>query len=285
MGYTTNPRVVLTADHKTIFVGTEAVKNRAFLTLQRPIQFGRVVDMESLEIFVSHLFYYELKAWPTQLIVLVHSSFNKKKELADILFNKLGVKQLQYQLSGIVPLLKHGSQTAISLDATDSGLETFALYNGQVFEQSVTWNDVGARRLSELLGPKVQFVPTSESDMMLLQEHFSGQRNELKMTDQMRNELVVQNVQFEGLLRTIAELPIISRGIAAKHLVLSGQLAKLDVFKQRLTKFIQEAKTQYSFQFQELGDCGYEHLSALDQDYLWVTKEKCAEAFRPEPVM
>ena len=94
VGYTTNPRVVLTADHKTIFVGTEAVKNRAFLTLQRPIQFGRVVDMESLEIFVSHLFYYELKAWPTQLIVLVHSSFNKKRELAEILFNKLGVKQL-----------------------------------------------------------------------------------------------------------------------------------------------------------------------------------------------
>ena len=33
VGYTTNPRVVLTSDHKTIFVGTEAMKNRAFLTL------------------------------------------------------------------------------------------------------------------------------------------------------------------------------------------------------------------------------------------------------------
>ena len=45
----------------------------------------------------------------------------------------------------------------------------------------------------------------------------------------------------------MAELPIISRGIAAKHLVLSGQLSKLDQFKRSLTKFIQEAKTQYSF--------------------------------------
>ena len=72
VGYTTNPRVLCTAEQKTVFIGAEALKNRAYLTLQHPLVCHQVVDAELLEVFLSHLFLYEMRQYFDDIIVLVH---------------------------------------------------------------------------------------------------------------------------------------------------------------------------------------------------------------------
>ncbi|CAL6056341.1 Actin [Hexamita inflata] len=267
IGHTTQPRALLNVDAKRLFIGQEALKNRAFITIQRPIQFNRVVDSEALVVFLRHILYFELKQLPDHLVILVHASFTGHAALQQTL-KDLKIKRVQFALPGMLPLLRNSSPVAISLDVSDSGCETFAVYNGTILQESLLTTDFAGRLLSERLLQSSGAVCNSESDFLHLQEHFYGLKNDYKIQNS-----AVQNLAEEFLvqqiIKTILAVPLASRARAAKNLVISGGITKIEGFEAIIIKKMQEAKAPYTLNFVK-GDGELKKVEQMFEKGTWI---------------
>ena len=121
--------------------------------------------------------------------------------------------------------------------------------------------------LTQELITKSQLPNSSENDFSFCQEHFYGQRNDLKISDQQKQQLL-QLLDVTHLIKSLSTVPLVSQGRAAKHVVLCGGVAKMEGCREVLLKKLQEMRTPFTFEFAEAE--GFEvAVEQLKPEHFW----------------
>ena len=117
------------------------------------------------------------------------------------------------------------------------------------------------------MASKLLFQANSENDFTFIQEHLYGQRNDFKVQDSTKAQ-VLQALNGDVVLQCATTLPPVSQGKALKNILLAGGLSKLEGYKEALLKKRQELRTPFSFEFAEAD--GYEVGAELfGQEKFW----------------
>ena len=98
-----------------IFVGEEALNKGGTLQLSRPISKGEIKDYSTMELIWKHIFYNELLTeTKTHSVIVTEAPFapsDNKKQMAEVLFDKLGVESLYIINTSSLALYANGKTT------------------------------------------------------------------------------------------------------------------------------------------------------------------------------
>ncbi|EGG20683.1 actin [Cavenderia fasciculata] len=106
---------------KEFYVGEEAVRKRGILRgVSRPIEKGMVVNWESMEKMMHHIFYQELRVSPDEHPLLITETPNTQKvnrdKMLQILFETLETPLLSIQNPSLLTLHAHNLTSGVVLD-------------------------------------------------------------------------------------------------------------------------------------------------------------------------
>ena len=106
-----------------IFVGEEALNKGGTLQLSRPISKGEIKDYSTMELIWKHIFYNELLTeTKTHSVIVTEAPFapsDNKKQMAEVLFDKLGVESLYIINTSSLALYANGKVDTGGKDLTD----------------------------------------------------------------------------------------------------------------------------------------------------------------------
>ena len=163
-----------------IFVGEEALSKEGTLQLIHPIQMGKIVDYDSVELIWKHIFYNELLAEPKKHSVIVteapFADYNNRKKMAQILFDNLGVEKLYITNNSTLALFANGKTTGTVVDIGYGTTSFVPIYEGFALNHAVSNIDIGGKDLTDFF-------------CQIIGEHKPNRKYEEKSDKQMINDL------------------------------------------------------------------------------------------------
>ena len=136
-----------------IFVGEEALNKGGTLQLSRPISKGEIKDYSTMELIWKHIFYNELLTeTKTHSVIVTEAPFapsDNKKQMAEVLFDKLGVESLYIINTSSLALYANGKTTGTVVDIGYQTTSFVPIYEGFVLNHAVTKVDTGGKDLTD----------------------------------------------------------------------------------------------------------------------------------------
>jgi len=165
------------ADQMDIFVGEEALSKGGILKNYYPIRNGILREQDKMREIWKHIFYNELiaetKSHPVVLSEAPFAEYSNKKEMAEILFEKLNVEQLYITNSSTLALYANGKTTGVVIDIGYQTTSFVPIYEGLVLNHAVSKVDMGGEDLTEYLCQLIgqnkdnpKYTTTSEKAMI-----------------------------------------------------------------------------------------------------------------------
>ena len=136
-----------------IFVGEEALNKGGTLQLSRPISEGEIKDFSTMELIWKHIFYNELLTeTKTHSVIVTEAPFcptDNKRQMAEVLFDKLGVESLYIINTSSLALYANGKTTGTVVDIGYQTTSFVPIYEGFVLHHAVTKVDTGGKDLTD----------------------------------------------------------------------------------------------------------------------------------------
>ena len=136
-----------------IFVGEEALNKGGILQLCRPITKGEITDYKTIELIWKHIFYNELLTETKTHSVIVteapFAAYENKKNMAEILFEHLGVESLYITNTSTLSLFANGKTTGTVVDIGYQTTSFVPIYEGFILNHAVTKVDTGGKDLTD----------------------------------------------------------------------------------------------------------------------------------------
>ena len=136
-----------------IFVGEEALNKGGTLQLSRPITKGEIKDFSTMELIWKHIFFNELLTeTKTHSVIVTEAPFapsDNKKQMAEVLFDKLGVESLYIINTSSLALYANGKTTGTVVDIGYQTTSFVPIYEGFVLNHAVTKVDTGGKDLTD----------------------------------------------------------------------------------------------------------------------------------------
>ena len=183
---TSNTGVVEEEDDKNneqidIFVGEEALNKGGILQLCRPITKGEITDMKTMELIWKHIFYNELLTeTKTHSVIVTEAPFAKyenKKNMAEALFEHLGVESLYITNTSTLSLYANGKTTGTVVDIGYQTTSFVPIYEGFILNHAVTHVDTGGKDLTDYF---CQIIGQRQGNDKFTNEGQKSMINELK---------------------------------------------------------------------------------------------------------
>ena len=183
---TSNTGVVEEEDDKNneqidIFVGEEALNKGGILQLCRPITKGEITDMRTMELIWKHIFYNELLTeTKTHSVIVTEAPFAKyenKKNMAEALFEHLGVESLYITNTSTLSLYANGKTTGTVVDIGYQTTSFVPIYEGFILNHAVTHVDTGGKDLTDYF---CQIIGQRQGNDKFTNEGQKSMINELK---------------------------------------------------------------------------------------------------------
>ena len=136
-----------------IFVGEEALNKGGILQLCRPITKGEITDYKTMELIWKHIFYNELLTETKTHSVIVteapFATYENKKNMAEVLFEHLGVESLYITNTSTLSLYANGKTTGTVVDIGYQTTSFVPIYEGFILNHAVTKVDTGGKDLTD----------------------------------------------------------------------------------------------------------------------------------------
>ena len=144
-----------TTDQLDTFVGEEAISKGGILDIKNPIIKGEFLDWEGMEKIWKHIFYNELMAeTKSHPVIMSEAAFSKhenKREMAEVLFEKLNIESLYITNSSTLALYANGRTTGIVIDVGYETTSCVPIYEGFVLNHAIIKMDIGGNDLTQYL--------------------------------------------------------------------------------------------------------------------------------------
>lgn len=164
-----------------IFVGEEALNKGGTLTLNRPISNGEIIDFDTMELIWKHIFYNELlaetKSHPVIVTEAPFATYENRRQMAEILFDKLGVENLYITNTSTLALYANGKTTGIVVDIGYQTSSFVPIYEGFLLNHAVTKVDTGGKHLTDYF---CHLIGQREGNPKFTNEAQKSMINELK---------------------------------------------------------------------------------------------------------
>lgn len=142
-------------DQLDTFVGEEAISKGGILDIKNPIIKGEFLDWEGMEKIWKHIFYNELMAeTKSHPVIMSEAAFSKhenKREMAEVLFEKLNIDSLYITNSSTLALYANGRTTGIVIDVGFETTSCVPIYEGFVLNHAIIKMDIGGNDLTKYL--------------------------------------------------------------------------------------------------------------------------------------
>ena len=155
VGRPKNPGIMVGAEQKDYFVGTQAEEKRGILILKYPIEHGIVEDWEDMEKIWDHTFTNELRVVPSEHnVMLTEAPMNPKvnrEKMTQIMFETFGVPGLYIAIQAVLSLYSAGKFTGIVCDSGDGVTHFVPIFDGYALPHSIIRINLAGRDLTEYL--------------------------------------------------------------------------------------------------------------------------------------
>jgi len=147
--------IMMGAEAKDVYVGTQANEKRGVLKLTYPIEEGIVNDWDDMEKIWSHCFSNELRCTPEEHnVMLTEAPLNpkaNKEKMAQIMFETFNVQGLYVAIQAVLSLYSAGKFSGIVVDSGDGVTHTVPIYDGYNLPHSIDRMNLAGRHLTEFL--------------------------------------------------------------------------------------------------------------------------------------
>ena len=155
VGRPKNPGIMVGAEQKDYFVGTQAEEKRGILILKYPIEHGIVEDWEDMEKIWDHTFTNELRVVPSEHnVMLTEAPMNPKvnrEKMTQIMFETFGVPGLYIAIQAVLSLYSAGKFTGIVCDSGDGVTHFVPIFDGYALPHSIIRINLAGRDLTDYL--------------------------------------------------------------------------------------------------------------------------------------
>uniref|UniRef100_A0AAV2MP16 Actin n=1 Tax=Knipowitschia caucasica TaxID=637954 RepID=A0AAV2MP16_KNICA len=143
------------AGDKAHYVGDDAQRSRAILSLSSPIEHGIITNWDDMEKIWHHAFYEELRVSPEEYNVLLtepplNPKANKEKT-TEIMFESFQTAGMYLTPQSVLALYASGRTTGCVLDSGGSVTHTVAVYEGFSLPHTVRRMDLSGADVTDFL--------------------------------------------------------------------------------------------------------------------------------------
>ena len=140
---------------KDFYIGDDAVRKRAVLKLNYPIEHGVINNWDDMEKIWGHVFTNELRVAPEEHnIMITEAPFNpkeNKEKMAQIMFETFNVPCLNISIQAVLSLYSAGKFTGIVLDSGDGLTHAVPIFETYSLPHAIMRLDIAGRDLTEYM--------------------------------------------------------------------------------------------------------------------------------------
>jgi actin-related protein len=175
IGYPKYQDVMLNTNYKEYFIGEDAVRKRAVLKLNYPMEHGVINNWDDMEKIWGHVFTNELRVDPVEHnVMLTEAPFNPKEnreKMAQIMFETFNVPGFYISIQAVLSLYSAGKVTGLVLDSGDGVTHAVPIFEGYCLPHAIMRLDIAGRDLTEymmklLTERGIRFTTTAEKEIV-----------------------------------------------------------------------------------------------------------------------
>ena len=155
VGRPKNAGIMVGADHKDYYVGSQAVEKRGVLKLNYPIEHGLVADWDDLEKLLDHCFTNELRVAPSDYqVLLTEPPLNpvvSRERLTQLMFETFRVAGLFVANSAVLATYAAGKPTGLVVDSGQGVTHLVPVFDGFALSGSTVQMDLAGRDITDYL--------------------------------------------------------------------------------------------------------------------------------------
>ncbi|XP_072179550.1 actin, cytoplasmic 1-like isoform X1 [Diadema setosum] len=143
------------SEGRATYVGDDAQRRRATLSLHYPIEHGVVSDWDDMETIWRYLFLDEMRVDPGVHPVLMtepplNPLYNREK-MAQVLFEKFHIPALYVAVPALLSLYASGRVTGFAVESGASNTHTLAVYEGYCIKSATSRTSLAGREITSFL--------------------------------------------------------------------------------------------------------------------------------------
>jgi actin len=146
-------------DPKELYLGSEANEKRGVLNITYPIEHGVITNWTFMEALWRHVFVNELRVTPEERSVMLTEAplnpKNNREKMAEIMFEKIGIKKLYVGVQAVLALYASGRTTGLVVDSGDGVTHTVPVYEGYNIAHAIRKQNLAGRDVTTYLKEKV----------------------------------------------------------------------------------------------------------------------------------
>ena len=155
VGKPKNAAIVVGADNKECYLGSEALNKKGVLKLSYPIEHGIIQDWQDMEKVWHHCFYSELLVDTAEQPLLISETpnvpFECKRRMTEIFFETFNAPAAFFMFTNVLGLFAHGRTTGLVLDSGHDVTNVLPVFEGYSIQDGLETQKIGGKTLSTSL--------------------------------------------------------------------------------------------------------------------------------------
>ena len=143
---------------KPIMIGDEVTPVRQFLELSKPFENDKINDYYDAEILLDYLLFKKLKLNKNEIkdrkFFLVESPLSSGKtikEMAEILFERIGVRFLNFGSRAKMELYAEGNNSGVVIESGHNKTNIIPIMDGDLIRDKISSTEIGGEHITEYL--------------------------------------------------------------------------------------------------------------------------------------
>ncbi|XP_067680454.1 actin, muscle-like [Haliotis asinina] len=145
---------------KDFYVGDEAQTKRGVLSMNYPIHNGIVTNWDDMEQIWNYIYFYGLRAHPTdQPVLMTEAPLNPKRnreKMTQILFENFDVPAFYVSIQAVLSLYASGRGSGIILDCGDGVTHVVPIYEGYALPHAIRRMNLAGHNITSYLSRMLQ---------------------------------------------------------------------------------------------------------------------------------